>query len=80
MWHDANMWRAWLHYSRTRQDAAERATRRMAALQGALREDVTELRRTQERHARRLRRLQADLWGVLEGVMDAKRRGGGGSK
>ena len=71
------MWRAWLHYSRTRQDAAERATRRLAALQGSLREDVTELRRAQDRHARRLQRLQEDLWGVLVEVMAAKRRGGG---
>ena len=71
------MWRAWLHYSRTRQDAAERATRRLEALHGSLREDVTELRRAQDRHARQLQRLQADLWGVLVEVMAAKRRGGG---
>ena len=67
------MWSAWLQYSRTRQDAIDVDAHWMLQHQRILHNEINQLQAAQARQAESMQRLREDLWGMLGGVMDAKK-------
>ena len=66
---NANMWSAWVQYSRTRQDAIDVDAHWMHQHQRLLSNDINRILAAQARPAAQIRRLREDLRGLLAGVM-----------